>query len=46
MYPRHIPGELLKMISAGILNLEAIQINTFGLDEIETAIAKFSRGKT
>lgn len=45
MYPRHIPGELLKMISAGILNLDAIQINTFSLEEIETAISKASASK-
>jgi len=45
MYPRHIPGELLKMISTGILNLDATQINTFSLDEIETAISKVSASK-
>ena len=45
MYPRHIPGELLKMISAGILDLDAIQINTFCLDEIETAIDKAADAK-
>ena len=42
MYPRHIPGELLKMISGEILNLDAIQVNTFSLDELETAINKAS----
>ena len=45
MYPRHIPGKLLKMISAGILDLDAIQVNTFKLDEIETAIAKAVNAK-
>ena len=45
MYPRHIPGELLKMISAGILDLDAVQVNTFGLEEIETAIDKASDAK-
>ena len=45
MYPRHIPGELLKMISAEILNLDAIHINTFSLNEIETAIDKASASK-
>ena len=42
MYPRHIPSELLKMISAGILDLDALQVNTFGLDKIEIAIDKAS----
>lgn len=45
MYPRHIPGELLKMISAGILNLDAIQVSTFSLDEITTAISEASTSK-
>ena len=45
MYSRHIPDELLKMISAGILNLDAINVNTFSLDEIETAISKASSSK-
>ena len=45
MYPRHIPGELLRMVSAGILDLEAIQINTFDLNEIETAIASSADAK-
>lgn len=45
MYSRQIPRKLLKMISAGILNLDAIQVNTFSLDEIETAISKASSSK-
>jgi alcohol dehydrogenase len=45
MYPRNIPGELLKMISAEILGLDAIQVNTFSLDEIETAINQASSSK-
>lgn len=45
MYPRHIPNELLKMIAGGTLNLDAINIKTFSLDEIETAIDKASSSK-
>lgn len=45
MYPRHIPDELLKMIAGGTLNLDAINIKTFSLDEIETAIDKASSSK-
>ena len=45
MYPRHIPSKLLKIISAGILNLDAIKVNTFALDELETAISKASSSK-
>jgi alcohol dehydrogenase len=45
MYPRHIPGELLRMISTGILNLDAIQVSRFSLDEITTAISKASTSK-
>ena len=45
MYSRYIPSKLLKMIGAGILDLDAIQINTFSLDELETAISKASSSK-
>lgn len=45
MYPRHIPDKLLKMIGAGMINLDAINIETFSLDEIETAIEKASSSK-
>ena len=45
MYPRHIPDELLKMISAGTLNLDPISVKIFSLDEIETAINQASSSK-
>lgn len=37
MYPRHAPGELLRMIAAGTLDLKSIQIHTFPLDSINDA---------
>ncbi len=45
MYPRHIPNELIKMIIAGSLNLDAINVKTFSLDEIELAINEASSSK-
>ena len=45
MYPRHIPGELLRLISSAVLNLDALQVKTFSLDEIKTAIDKASTFK-
>lgn len=40
MYPRHAPGELLRMIAAGTLDLKAVQTHVFGLDDINEAIAQ------
>ena len=40
MYPRQVPGELLKMVSAGTLDLKALQAHTFKLDDVEAAITK------
>lgn len=37
MYPRHAPGELLRMIAAGTLDLKTIQIHIFPLDRINDA---------
>lgn len=45
MYPRQAPGELLRMISALTLKLDAIQLHTFGLDDITEAIANASKLK-
>ncbi len=40
MYPRQVPGELLKMVSAGTLDLKALQVHTFQLEDVEEAITK------
>lgn len=45
MYPRHVPGDLLRMISAGTLDLKPIQLHTFGLDNINEAIADAAKLK-
>jgi alcohol dehydrogenase len=39
MYPRQVPGELLRMVAAQTLNLKAIQTYVFKLDDIAEAIA-------
>jgi threonine dehydrogenase-like Zn-dependent dehydrogenase len=39
MYPRHVPGELYRMIAAGILDLTPIQTHTFSLDNVNEAFA-------
>ncbi len=39
MYPKQVPGELLRMVAAGTLNLNAIQTHVFKLDDIAEAIA-------
>jgi alcohol dehydrogenase len=40
MYPRHAPGDLLRMIQAGTLNVKAIKTHVFPLAQIDEAIAK------
>ena len=35
-----MPGELLKMVSAGTLDLKALQVHTFQLEDVEEAITK------
>lgn len=45
MYPRHVPGELYRMVVAGILNLSAVQTHVFALDQINEAIAEAARLK-
>lgn len=40
MYPRHAPGDLLRMIQAGTLNVKAIKTYVFPLDQIDEAISK------
>jgi alcohol dehydrogenase len=40
MYPRSAPGDLLRMIQAGTLKLEAIKTHVFSLDQIDEAISK------
>ncbi|MBD1835271.1 hypothetical protein H6F61_21945 [Cyanobacteria bacterium FACHB-472] len=39
MYPRHVPGELYRMIAAGIVDLTPIQTHTFSLDNVNEAFA-------
>ena len=38
MYPRYAPGDLLRMMAAGTLNSQSIQIRTFSLDDINDAV--------
>lgn len=40
MYPRHVPGDILRMINAGTLNVDAFKIHVFPLDDVNDAIAK------
>jgi alcohol dehydrogenase len=40
MYPRYAPGDLLRMIQAGTLNVKAIKTHVFPLAQIDEAIAK------
>lgn len=45
MYSRSVPSELLQMVSARTLNLDAFKVHTFKLNEIEMAIDKISSFK-
>lgn len=40
MYPRHVPNDLLRMIAAGTLNLNAIKTHVFPLDSVNEAVSK------
>jgi alcohol dehydrogenase len=40
MYPRHVPGDILRMINGGILDFNAVKVHAFSLDDINDAIAK------
>ena len=42
MYPKYAASELIKMVDAGVLSLEAVKPYVFSLDEIEAAIDKAS----
>ena len=46
MYPRSAPAELIKMITAGLLDLSVAQVRTFSFEEICSALdcAESSRG--
>ncbi len=43
MYPRHAPSDLLRMIAAGTLDLNSIQIHSFPLDSINEAVDKAAK---
>lgn len=43
MYERHVPGDLLRMIAAGTLDLQSIHIQTFSLDNINDAVARSAK---
>ncbi|MBW4625748.1 MAG: zinc-binding alcohol dehydrogenase family protein [Brasilonema octagenarum HA4186-MV1] len=45
MFPRQAPKELLRMITAGMLKLDAIQTHAFKLDDISHAIDKAAKLK-
>lgn len=45
MYPRHAPGDLLRLIEAGTLDLSAIGLHKFGLYNINEAIASAAKLK-
>ena len=38
MYPRFVPGELLRMIAPGVLDLSAVKIHAFPLEDINEAL--------
>ncbi|MDF5730533.1 MAG: zinc-binding dehydrogenase [Rhizonema sp. PD38] len=40
MYPRQVPKDLLRMISTGTLNLNAIKTHVFPLDKVNDAVSK------
>ncbi len=40
MYPRQVPKDLLRMISTGTLNLNAIKTHVFPLDNVNDAVSK------
>lgn len=39
MYPRHAPGDLLRLIAGGLLNVKAFQVWKYALEQIDEAIA-------
>ena len=45
MYPRHVPGEIYRMIASGILDLSPIQTHTFSLDKINEAVNRAAKLK-
>lgn len=40
MYPRHVPGEIYRMITSGILDLSPMQTHTFSLDNINEGVTR------
>lgn len=45
MFPQQAPYELIRMVAAGTLNLDAIQTHVFNLDDVNSAVAKASELK-
>ena len=45
MYPRHAPGDVLRMITAGTLKLDVAVPHVFPLKEINTAVVEAARLK-
>lgn len=45
MYPRHVPGEIYRMVAAGFLDLKPIQTHTFPLDKVNEAVTKAAQLK-
>jgi alcohol dehydrogenase len=45
MYPRHAPGDLLRMITAGVLNLKSARAHVLPLNKINEAITEASKLK-
>lgn len=45
MFPRTAPAEVAQMIAAGLIGLEAIQVKSFGLEQVNEAIASAATAK-
>lgn len=45
MYPRHVPGDIARMIKAGLIDLDALTPHVFSLSDIHEAIAQAGKFK-
>jgi alcohol dehydrogenase len=43
MYPREAPGQLVRMVASGVLDLSPIQTRSFALEHVDEALAAASR---
>jgi alcohol dehydrogenase len=45
MFPRHASADIVRMVRAGLIPLEAIQVETFSLEKVNEAITQASKAK-